>query len=55
MYKVFFKECFERIILGFFIALQNFVKAELDKTETLMNLKNNAINGKRILSRNIEC
>ena len=34
---------------------QNYINAELDKTEMLMNLKKqNAINGKRILSRNME-
>ena len=34
--SVFFKG-FERVILGFFITLQNGVNAELDKTEMLMN------------------
>ena len=38
-----------------FLTLKKYVSAELDKTEMLMNLKKqNAINGNRILSRNIK-
>ena len=35
----FFKRVFERVFRGF-ITLQNYVNAELDKTEMLMYLKN---------------
>ena len=38
------KECFFKSFLGFFfLTLQNYVNAESDKTEMLLNLENRAL------------
>ena len=53
MYKEGFKE-FLKGYIRFFIIFQNYVNAELDKHDVLMNLKKqNANNGNRIVSRNM--
>ena len=52
------KSVFKVFFLVFLITLQNYVNAKFDKTEILMTSnefkKQNAINGNRILSKNIE-
>ena len=52
MYKDFFKT-FKKSFLGFFITLQNYVNAQLDKTVILMIL-NELKNNNRTLSTGIE-
>ena len=43
MYKSFFLKSFLKRFLGFFITLQIYVNADLDKTEMQMNLKDRTL------------